>query len=50
MRFSMVALAIICIAGGALLLPVVYSDFLKVAEDAVLRGKDYVTVVFGALR
>ena len=50
MRFSMVALAIICIAGGALLLPVVYSDFLKVAEDAVFRGKDYVTVVFGALR
>ncbi len=50
MKFSMVVLAIICIVGGVMLLPMVYSDFLKVAEDAVLTGKDYVTVVFGALR
>jgi len=49
MKVSMVALAVICLAAGLLLIPVVYSGFLKVAQDTVLGGRDYITAVFGAI-
>ena len=50
MKFSMIALAVFCLGGGLLLVNVVYVDFLSSARDVVLAGKDYITVVFGALR
>ncbi|MBU4312699.1 MAG: monovalent cation/H+ antiporter subunit D family protein [Candidatus Omnitrophica bacterium] len=50
MKFSMIVLAIICLAGGLLMLPAVSGDFLKAARDVVLAGQDYITVVFGAIK
>lgn len=50
MKASMIALAVICLSAGLLLIPVVYSEFLKVAQDTVLGGRDYITAVFGAIR
>lgn len=50
MKLSMVLLALICLTGGLLLLPYLSGDFLNIARDAVLTGKDYVTVVLGAIR
>ena len=50
MKFSMVILAFICLAGGLLLMPVVFKDFLGVARDAVLAGKNYASIVFGAIK
>jgi len=50
MKFSMVILAIVCLVGGLLLLPIFYTDFLEIAKDTVLTGKDYASVVFGAIK
>ncbi|MBU3912449.1 MAG: monovalent cation/H+ antiporter subunit D family protein [Candidatus Omnitrophica bacterium] len=50
MKFSMISLAVLCLAGGLLLLPGVFDSFLGAASDAVLAGKDYANVVFVAIR
>lgn len=50
MKFSMIALAVICLAGGLLLLPGIYARFLEVAGGAILAGKDYAKIVFVAIR
>lgn len=50
MKFSMILLAIICLAGGLLLLPVLNSNFLEVARDAILTGKGYADTVFMAVK
>ena len=50
MKFSMITLAIICVAGGVLLLPGIYDAFLNIAKEAVLAGTDYAKTVFVALR
>ena len=50
MKFSMIVLAILCLAGGLVLLPAISGDFLKAARDVVLAGQDYITVVFGAIK
>jgi len=50
MKLSMIVLAVICAAGGVLLLPVVFGDFLEAARDAVLVGKGYASVIFGAIK
>jgi len=49
MKLSMVILSIICLAGGLLLLPGISEVFLETARDALLAGKEYAALVFGAL-
>jgi len=50
MKLSMIILAVICLAGGLLLMPVVFGDFLGVAKDAVLVGKDYANIIFEGIQ
>ncbi len=50
MKFSMVALAVICLVGGLLLMPVVFGNFLEGARDAVLVGKDYANIIFEGIQ
>ncbi|MBU1852516.1 MAG: NADH/ubiquinone/plastoquinone (complex I), partial [Candidatus Omnitrophica bacterium] len=50
MKFSMVMLAVICLIGGVLLLPVLFNDFLKVAQDTILDGQNYAGIVFEAIK
>ncbi len=50
MKASMITLAVICLMAGLLLIPAIYSEFLKGAQDAVLSGKGYITAVFGAIK
>ncbi len=49
MKLSMVILSIICLVGGVLLLPGISEVFLEAARDALLAGKEYAALVFGAL-
>jgi len=49
MKLSMVILSIICLVGGVLLLPGISEVFLETARDALLAGKEYAALVFGAL-
>ncbi|MDI6606292.1 MAG: proton-conducting transporter membrane subunit [Candidatus Omnitrophota bacterium] len=48
MKFSMVSLAIICVLGGLLLLPV-FSPFLNNAVNVLSDGRDYALTVFAAV-
>lgn len=50
MNFSMVILAILCLIGGLILIPNVSDIFLEPAKVALLNGKNYANIVFGALR
>lgn len=50
MRFSMVALALVCILGGLLLIMPSAEVFLTGARDALLLGKEYVPNVFQVMR
>ncbi len=49
MKLSMVILSIICLVGGVLLIPGISEVFLETARDALLAGKEYAALVFGAL-
>ncbi len=49
MKLSMVILSIICLVGGVLLIPSISEVFLEAARDALLAGKEYAALVFGAL-
>lgn len=49
MKLPMVILSIICLVGGVLLLPGISEVFLETARDALLAGKEYAALVFGAL-
>lgn len=49
MKLSMVILSIICLVGGVLLIPSISEVFLETARDALLAGKEYAALVFGAL-
>jgi formate hydrogenlyase subunit 3/multisubunit Na+/H+ antiporter MnhD subunit len=49
MRFSMMALAIICVVAGLLLIPL-FKPFLQSAVDVLLSGNGYKDAVFGAIR
>ncbi len=49
MKLSMVALAIICVAGGLLLLPGLKRAFLQPAAAVLSAGTDYATTVFTGL-
>jgi len=49
MRLSMIILAMICIIGGILLLPI-FRPFLQSAVDVLLLGKGYAGIVFGAIQ
>jgi multicomponent Na+:H+ antiporter subunit D len=49
MRLSMAALAIICVAAGLLLIPLL-RNFMQAAVDVLLVGKGYAQTVFGAIR
>ncbi len=50
MKVSMVVLAILCVAGGLLLIPGLSGGILNAASDAVSSGKDYSVIVFGAIK
>ena len=50
MKLSVIVLAVICIFGGLLLIPQFSKDFLKVAQDALIGGKDYAVTALGSLR
>ena len=50
MRFSMITLAMLCLFGGLLLIPAVMPSFLQGATDVLLKGKEYATLVFEAVR
>ncbi len=49
MRFSMIGLAVICMAGGILILPV-FKPFLQLAVDVLMAGREYAQAVFAAVR
>jgi multicomponent Na+:H+ antiporter subunit D len=49
MKFSMVALAVICLAGGLLLLPGINRVFLQQAATVLSAGTNYATTVFAGL-
>jgi multicomponent Na+:H+ antiporter subunit D len=49
MRLSMIVLAIVCVIGGLLLIPV-FRPFLQGAVDVLLSGNGYKDAVFGAIR
>ena len=49
MRLSMIVLAIICVMGGLLIIPL-FKPFLQSAVDVLLAGKGYKEAVFGAIR
>ena len=48
MKLSMIALAAICVIGGAMLLPK-FKFILSDATNVLLNGTDYAKVVFGAV-
>lgn len=50
MKLSMILLAVICLAGGLLLLPGLYGSFLGAASQAILAGRDYANIVFATIR
>jgi len=49
MRLSMIVLAIICVMGGLLIIPL-FKPFLQSAVDVLLAGNGYKDAVFGAIR
>ncbi len=49
MRLSMMILALICIVGGLLIMPL-FGTFLQSGADALLSGKSYADAVFGAIK
>ncbi|MBU4346598.1 MAG: NADH/ubiquinone/plastoquinone (complex I) [Candidatus Omnitrophica bacterium] len=49
MRFSMIILAIICVITGLLLIPIL-RPFLQSAVEVLLSGREYSSIVFGAIR
>jgi len=49
MRLSMIILALICVAGGLLIVPF-FRTFLQSAVDTLLSGKSYADAVFGAIK
>jgi multicomponent Na+:H+ antiporter subunit D len=49
MQLSVMALAIICVAGGLLIIPL-FKPFLQSAVNVLLLGNGYKDAVFGALR
>jgi len=50
MRISMTALAIICIFGGLLLIPVLNLGFLDAAVQALMSGKQYALLVLESIK
>lgn len=50
MGLSVIILAMICVLGGLLLIPSLSQNFLKVATDALVAGRDYAGAVFGSLK
>jgi multicomponent Na+:H+ antiporter subunit D len=50
MRYSMTALAVICLCGGLLLLPTAQRNFLNPAVTVVLQGQHYADTVFQGLK
>jgi len=50
MRVSMLGLALICMVGGAMLMPVLLKNFLGAAVNVLINGTHYANVVFGAIR
>jgi multicomponent Na+:H+ antiporter subunit D len=50
MRLAMVMLALICVSGGILIVPAVYKNFLGVAANVLINGKDYAKTVFESIR
>lgn len=45
MKVSMIALAIICLIGGALLIGQANNSFLGAATDVLLKGTGYIDIV-----
>ena len=50
MKLPMLILAVICLAGGIILIPGLISWFLKPAIDVLLEGRSYATIIFEALK
>ncbi|MFC1501315.1 complex I subunit 5 family protein [Elusimicrobiota bacterium] len=50
MKIAMITLALLCMFMGLLLLPKIYDNFLGLAVNALLRGKDYAVFVGDLLR
>ncbi len=50
MRLPMIILALFCIFMGILLLPGIYENFLGLAVNAVLRGKEYAVLIGGLIK
>ncbi|MFH1678791.1 MAG: proton-conducting transporter membrane subunit [Candidatus Omnitrophota bacterium] len=50
MKLSMVLLSLICLIGGAVLIPQLSQWFLKPAVDVLLAGKEYAKIVLGAVK
>jgi len=50
MKFSMGALALICLAGGLLLIPGINEAFLQGAQDVLLEGRGYAATVLKGIR
>ncbi len=50
MRASMVMLALLCIAGGALIIPAVSKDFLIPAANVLLNATNYAHSMIGAVK
>ncbi len=50
MRFAMVVLALVCLAGGLLLVPALVQYFLGPAAGVLEAGKEYVNVVLGSVK
>jgi len=50
MKLAMVALSVMCVAGGVLLIPQVSGMFLDGATQAILSGTGYAGKVFGNVK
>jgi len=50
MKIAMVILALICVVGGALLIPNINEVFLKPASDVLLEGTKYADIVFKGIQ
>jgi len=50
MKLSMITLSIICILGGLLLIPGVQKNFLNLATEVLVNGKNYAQVIFGSVK
>ena len=50
MQLAMIMLAAICIAGGVLIIPSLWRDFMVQAGNVVMAGTDYATAVLGNVR